>query len=393
MFDAGSISSRLGLDTTPYAKGLTSAADNARAFQKQFTQVAEKMKMPAVQTGGLLKQLKAGFGEESGLGLAMKTMAGAGAVAGISMIGNAVREATGKAVELRDAFNAGKISAAELPGEIAKSLPIVGGFASGMENVLELFTGAKAAAAALTAEAKAQDMVTESLGARMKAVNQLWSDTRRYVAGVSDQIKEMSLSGLPLQVFKIDQSLAKELDEIRARIDQFKGGDAMAKMGEDAAKLRAQLAATPRTVQDPNFWQRQLPNVSEVLGLGPNEKSNHSWDVLSRKLKTIQNQMHTMSAEADKAGMTQMAEAARLAVMQKGQALVGAGGDWMMGGLKAAGEHWEKFKGWMEGGTEGIKAAKLALADLDKQLGQQGMTEIQKRIEELMALGATAEMV
>src|SRR5687768_13054199 len=124
-------------------------------------QTAAGLKSVERDVGGTLKRLKGQFGEESALGNIGKLLTGAGAVAGITLIGRALSDASAKAVELKDAFNAGTIGAGELADQLARSVPILGQLYTAGRNLRELFTGEQALTNAILAEAAAQDKLTE----------------------------------------------------------------------------------------------------------------------------------------------------------------------------------------------------------------------------------------
>jgi hypothetical protein len=130
-----------------------------RAFVE--VDVDEKYKKKLAEAGNAVERLgvridklKASVGEESTIGKLGKLLVGTGAVAAVGLVARAVQESTAKAIELKDAFNAGKVTAAEMPGEIAKSLPVIGSIANAIENAIELTTGWKASAADVAKEAE-----------------------------------------------------------------------------------------------------------------------------------------------------------------------------------------------------------------------------------------------
>ncbi|HQY89236.1 MAG TPA: hypothetical protein PK402_11300, partial [Tepidisphaeraceae bacterium] len=91
-----------------------------------------------------LSSLDSQFGESSNFGKMMKIMQGGGAAAGLNMAGRVLEDVTGKAIELRDALDAGEITAGEMADELARSVPILGNIYSAGANIHELITGAQA---------------------------------------------------------------------------------------------------------------------------------------------------------------------------------------------------------------------------------------------------------
>ncbi len=111
------------------------------------------------------------FGESGPLGQMGKVLQGAGRIAGFAIIGRLMKDATEKALELRDALNSGAMSAAELAEETVKLIPIVGSFWQAGRNIKEMFTGEIQAATAALKEANAEmkklfERNTKDIGAR-----------------------------------------------------------------------------------------------------------------------------------------------------------------------------------------------------------------------------------
>jgi hypothetical protein len=103
-------------------------------------------------------------------------------IGGLVLIGRELDRATEKAVELRNAFNAGTISAAEMAQQFVDTIPIVGQFAQAGRNIRELFTGEIAAATEALKEANSemQNLVkknSDDIGAR-KAIRTTAEETR-----------------------------------------------------------------------------------------------------------------------------------------------------------------------------------------------------------------------
>lgn len=96
------------------------------------------------KVGDSLKNLKKVAGEESTLGGLGKLAVGAGAVAGFTVVGRALADASAKAIELKEAFKDGSISAGQFADELAKGIPIIGKFWEFGRNIRELITGEEA---------------------------------------------------------------------------------------------------------------------------------------------------------------------------------------------------------------------------------------------------------
>lgn len=84
---------------------------------------------------------------EKAVGSLNQTLAilrGGGAIAGVTILARILGNASEKAIELRDAFQAGKASAADVVDQIAKSLPLLGDVLTLAENISDLISGANA---------------------------------------------------------------------------------------------------------------------------------------------------------------------------------------------------------------------------------------------------------
>ncbi len=84
--------------------------------------------------------LKAKLGPRSLLKDLTEIAVGGGAVAGVSFLGRELANASAKAVELSEAFHAGKISAGAMAEELARAAPLIGGYISFGRDLRELFT-------------------------------------------------------------------------------------------------------------------------------------------------------------------------------------------------------------------------------------------------------------
>lgn len=113
--------------------------DNVR---KSYSRMKNETEKPS--KGGffdILDDLKKVGGGRGKVKDVAELLVGGGAVAGITFLGMALKNATGNMVELRNAFQAGKIDAGELVEKVAAGVPILGQFWQAGRNIRELFTG------------------------------------------------------------------------------------------------------------------------------------------------------------------------------------------------------------------------------------------------------------
>jgi hypothetical protein len=163
-----------------------------------------------------MKRFKAQFGEESLLGNFSKILVGTGAVAGLSLLGRAVADTTGRVVTLKDQFNAGTLSAGQVALELGKSVPILGNLVTAATNLHELFTGS-AAEARVMAEQLAR--VNALFEARQRVVGAIAESTKATGQAMRDLIAQGQLigqSGPWAEWISQQQQLIRQQDEVRA---------------------------------------------------------------------------------------------------------------------------------------------------------------------------------
>ena len=111
---------------------------------------------------GALEKLREGAGRGSALDDFGKTLRGAGAVAGITLIGEAVAGVAAKAAELSAEFRKGQIDAAGVAVKIGESLPVIGGFVKAGQSIRELFTHEQEQVDNINASVKAGEAVASA---------------------------------------------------------------------------------------------------------------------------------------------------------------------------------------------------------------------------------------
>lgn len=110
-----------------------------------FSRVSQNAKRAAVDVDrasssqGGLRGLKAAFGEESGFGLGVKTLAGAGALAGVGLAANLFADFGDSVKNLTKEYQAGTKSAKDVSIALIEGLPIIGGFVRGASSLTEAF--------------------------------------------------------------------------------------------------------------------------------------------------------------------------------------------------------------------------------------------------------------
>jgi hypothetical protein len=166
-------------------KIIVSVEGESAAFSKSAKAVngdLDKMDAQARKAGhgvnslkAQLDKLKHASGRGSTLDELAKTLRGAGAVAGLTLIGEGLKNATGQAAELSAQFRKGEIDATGMGVKIAESIPVLGAFVSAGQNIREMFTHEKEEIDSINATAQLGNGIME---ARVKLVQ----DVRKEVA-------------------------------------------------------------------------------------------------------------------------------------------------------------------------------------------------------------------
>jgi hypothetical protein len=123
---------------------------------------------------GLLEQRLRNMKKQlSGVELAAKTLAGAGAVGAFTYIGRQLQQMADRAAEVATQFREGQIGAAEMSMEIAKAIPLLGSLVSAGRGIREAITGedyrAGLDAKRINDAAQRQDAATAAMVARHEA--------------------------------------------------------------------------------------------------------------------------------------------------------------------------------------------------------------------------------
>lgn len=212
------------------------------------------------QAAGGLKGMKQAFGEESGLGMLVKTMKGAGAVAGITM---GLRTVIGLSDKLADSFSVSATAVGDLHTRMAQfveSLPLMGDTVKsanrwlGLEDMTEearRITTGRAAAAGLMARYR-----------NLQIENDYATAMRRYSGPTSTILaleRERDLwrerMARERAGYEVQRTRATSFEE-RAAIDKLLGDGATGDIGELSRQVREGEAR----------FQQQLDEAQRKLG-------------------------------------------------------------------------------------------------------------------------------
>lgn len=195
---------------------------------------------PGIERG--LDSLKTKFGRGSVFQESFELLKGAGAVAGVALAANMLKNVAAEAEQVVTKFRMGETSARDVSFELAKSVPILGSLVSSGQSFVEILTGAGAkarlAAKEFEAFAKASD-------ARRKRIAELQSQTSN--RGAPSELQSLQDEFFELQnqlIFhggSADYELRKQADLVKQRIEQIQdemANEAKWKEAEDKYKKR-----------------------------------------------------------------------------------------------------------------------------------------------------------
>lgn len=220
------------------------SADEIRAGRAavEITGDNRKLKESVNESHGVLETLKRSFGRGSAFQETGELLKGAGVVAGLTIAGEVLKNATGKAVELKNALVEGKMSGGEMANEFAKSLPILGGIVEAGANIHELFTSEKFIL-------KQWEELNTELGVSIKRMYDLKAATEAFkksseesVAGAERGIVRTGIKD-PTQgsIFDIQTGLQDQLKGISKKGESFLDSDKFQKAKEESDKLNEKL--------------------------------------------------------------------------------------------------------------------------------------------------------
>jgi hypothetical protein len=120
----------------------TTVAASAKNVKKNLKDAAEEG-MGGFRQG--LKDLKSELGKGSLFGSTIKTLAGGGAIMGLSMAAGEMANFTGKIADASDALRKGDASAGEAIGNMARQAPVLGPLITAFDNLRNVVTGERVA--------------------------------------------------------------------------------------------------------------------------------------------------------------------------------------------------------------------------------------------------------
>jgi hypothetical protein len=340
---------------------------------------------------GALSSLKSGAGRGSELDELGKTLRGAGAVAGLTLMGEAVKGVAENAVKLKEEFQKGELSATGLGVKLAEGVPVIGNFVTAGQSIRELFTGEQAQIDHINESIKTGNEEMEARVAAQKVsiegARSLAEETRKVT---NELMRARALT--PIEIKAADEAgkqsdakaqRDKDLAEYTAKVT--------AARDKDLAAIRANGAALKKTLEDDAKAKETFNEKMSTLA-GGHGGNRAAADRAGDRLRDA-------GFQADMAVQGQLAAAKKraaddIATYQKkfeedAKAVKGffdtvakAGHDVNEAAERTAKEKTEKQ-------IEQLAKLKSALADLRREADQAGMSAADKRADDLKRDGAT----
>lgn len=357
---------RLNAMLTATAGGFQKEFESAGNSMKKFGRDAAASSAAADKSASGFAAIKKVLGEESTAGNFLKALQGAGAFAAVGIGARLLSDAAENMNKLNTEFALGKISAGEMSDKLVASVPVLGDLYSAFKSIREIVTGEGIELAAINASIAQQAKTMDAVNAKHTALAGMTSETERYVRGIERSIAEMGMSGLPLELFRIDSRLADQIDAINSKVDAAKN-TAISSLTTQIQTLKAQLNTLPA----------QMQADSPMLKFA--EETRSATALLEKMRGEI-----VQTADAER--KTQIEAAAKLAVYQK----LNVAAQGFTGWIKTAGEWMERQKQAQQGIADIIDGL-----NFDAMLS--GLSDVEQRIartrKQLEDLGATQDQI
>jgi hypothetical protein len=265
MASLGKIVTTLEAQSDAFTKGTNQAESDLEKFRK-------KVQQTKTEVGGLrgvLDSLKSGAGRGSTLDELGKTLRGGYAVAGITLLGEGLKNATGKAAELTDQFRKGQIDGTGLAVGIGKSIPILGSFVEAGQNIREMFTHEKSQIDDINKTAELGNAIMET---RVKLVHDATNAVREWgkiAAEANAKVVESMLPPEARKKYEVDFSFAQKQDDLKHQFDeQMKGIDDSVKAERDKLQpvlnqMRQELLHASAGSAE---WKTLNTNITQLVG-------------------------------------------------------------------------------------------------------------------------------
>lgn len=187
----------------------------ASVFKKTFSDAGKD----AESFADKLKGVKAKLGEESVFGSALKSLRGAGALAGVGLAARELDGLARKITDLNNQYSAGKITVRDYADELIRSIPVIGSLGTALGELAFSFTAAgKEAAKALAQGAEANEFRKQAIQFEKEA-----KSAQAILDSVASQIERDEISLIPESDVRAKASaLADYNDQLKKIAEQEK---------------------------------------------------------------------------------------------------------------------------------------------------------------------------
>lgn len=231
-------------------------------------------------------KLKASFGEESGLGRTMKALAGAGALAGLSVLARSLNTVAEKGTELAIALDKGDGSASEMAANLLKSIPIVGQLGEGLDRVRSLLDGSAVATARIMREAENVNMMGDAFGNIRKALEGSNNQAQKFHERIARTMALLNASPAQSKFLGIEFNRQDEAAGIRERADK-QAADLKTANAARVAELRKRMNAIriPMAIGD---GSGEYGGTGEVVNQKDIDAAKRQREEIQRIITTIE---------------------------------------------------------------------------------------------------------
>jgi hypothetical protein len=184
----------------------------------------------------------------------------------VDQLGNAFKNVTEKAMEMRQQLAEGKVSTGDMVTEMAKGVPILGSFVDGWLNVRELVTGEKAEIAAINKETELTNTLMQLRVNHAKNVREEHEKTLEVLKRLNNESRLIGLAGEDLAREGLKQRKQKEVDAANSaftRVQDRPEGPERIKARSDLNQERAKIEAGLERNRVNGDWDNKNFNTAE----------------------------------------------------------------------------------------------------------------------------------
>jgi uncharacterized protein YjbJ (UPF0337 family) len=332
----GSVIARFGAATADYSKQVDGARKQTNGF---YRDVIVGAKQAAQANDSFLKELKSNFGKGSSFTQSLKAFSGGGAILGLGLLARESLDFTEKMKDAAVAVHEGGSESRKMAAELLKSIPIAGKLGEALTNVYDILTGTATYAADLKRATEMQEQYTDWLKETAKVSREYHEQAAKGFRDIQTQIEKLSLSGLPLKLFEVDESYKSRLEETQKRLSEFQKNpafnEAFGKISEErlqrASELQAKIAVL-REQQRGSVWQATKDFFTLDFGAQSDrddeiKKLQSDADTLLEQRRRARERINRAQSKAEESSQRQTAAASKLYWLETWKAVKDAARD------------------------------------------------------------------